>query len=404
MLRRTILKAAGLAPLAVLPGMALAAPREARVTGLELFRLHVNKRGNWIVARLQTDTGLTGIGDASHGGHDGETIIALNRFAALLRGRSIFDVEWFRQTAAADSGTQASASVHVAISALEQCLWDLVGKTLGVPVYDLFGGKIRDTVRLYANINRSTDPRTPEGFAAMARAAVAAGFTAVKLAPFDAMQGVTDRKERARLTEAGIACTAAVRNGIGPACDLLIDAHSHFGVEDGIELARRMEPFNLFWLEEVTPANPITGLAEINRQAKMPTAGGEAIYGVKGFYPYIRGGAVDIVMPDIKLCGGMVELRKIAGLAEGAGLPVSPHGPASPIGNIAAAHVMATVPNFNILEFSFGEVPWRADLLIPPERVDKGMLPLSDRPGLGFELNDAVAARYEVRDEQEASH
>lgn len=393
MQRRTILKAAMSLPLALPGRLAAAVGGGPRVAELEVFRLRVNQRGNWIVVRLGTDKGLKGLGDASHGGHDQDTMAALNRFAALLRGRSIFDVEWFRQTANAMSGVHADASVHVAISALEQCLWDLIGKALAVPAYDLFGGKIRDSVRLYANINRSTDPRTPDGFATMARAAVAAGFTAVKLAPFDALQGVVETGERQRLIKAGIACTAAVRDAIGPTNDLLIDAHSHFGVEDGIELARQMEPFNLFWLEEVTPANPITGLAEINRQAKMPTAGGESIYGVQGFYPYVREGAVDIVMPDIKLCGGMMELRKIAALAEGAGLPVSPHGPASPIGNIAAAHLMATIPNFDILEFSFGEVPWRADLLIPSEHIDKGMLPLGSRPGFGFELNDAVAAR-----------
>jgi len=99
-------------------------------------------------------------------------------------------------------------------------------------------------------------------------------------------------------------------------------------------------------------------------------------------------------MPDIKLCGGMLELKKIAGLAEGAGLPVSPHGPASPIGNIAAAHIMASAPNFNILEFSFGEVPWRADLIVPAERIAAGHLPLSDRPGFVVEINEGVAAKY----------
>lgn len=393
------MQAAAVVPFALAPRLAWAAADSSpRVAGLETFRLRVNKRGNWIVARLGTDKGLTGLGDASHGGHDEESLAALARFAALLRGRSIFDVEWFRQAAVAEAGPQASASTHVAISALEQCLWDLIGKTLKVPTYKLFGGKLRDAVRLYANINRSTEPRTPEGFAAMARAAIAAGFTAIKLAPFDAIpQGPVDAAERARLTDEGVACASAVRAAIGPKNDLLIDAHSRFNLEDGLALARRLEPLNLFWLEEVTPADPVSDLAAINRAAQMPTAGGESIYGVAGFYPYVRGGAVDIVMPDIKLCGGMVELKKIAGLAEGAGLAVSPHGPASPIGNIAAAHVMAGVPNFDILEFSFGEVPWRADLLLPRERIEPGgLLPLSERPGFGFELNERVAAQQAV--------
>lgn len=395
MRRRSFLGIAGLLPFSVSQMASAATARPPRVAGLETFRLRVNHRGNWIVVRLATDTGLTGIGDASHGAHDDQTLAALQKFAGLLRGRSVFDIEWFLEAAAKLAGPQATKSDHVAISALEQCLWDIAGKALNVPTHVLFGGKIRDSIRLYANINRSTDPRTPEGFAAMARAAVAAGFTAVKLAPFDAIPlEPVDAATFHSLTDAGLACAAAVREAIGPDRDLLIDVHSRFGTEDGIELARRFEPLNLFWLEEVTSS--LAGLAQINRSAAMPTAGGEAIHGIEGFWPYVREGAVDIVMPDIKLCGGMIELKKIAGLAEGAGLPISPHGPASPIGNIAAAHVMATVPNFNILEFSYGEVPWRADLLLPAEKIERGAVPLTDRPGFGFDLNDTTIAKYKI--------
>jgi galactonate dehydratase len=162
----------------------------------------------------------------------------------------------------------------------------------------------------------------------------------------------------------------------------------------GLDLARRMEPLNLFWIEEVTPAEPIEDLAAINREATAPTAGGESIVGVKGFYAYIRGQAVDIVMPDPKYCGGLLELKKIAAMAEGAGLQVSPHGPASPVGNMAAAHVSATLPNFLILEYSYGEVPWRAELIDPPETIVDSTLTLAERPGFGITLNERTAKKY----------
>jgi len=126
----------------------------------------------------------------------------------------------------------------------------------------------------------------------------------------------------------------------------------------------------LFWLEEVSPTPPPDDPAAINKAATMPTAGGESIYGVEGIYPYIKAEAVDIVMPDVKVCGGLLEVKKIAALAEGAGLLVSPHGPASPVGNAAAAQVSATIPSFNILELAYGEVPWRADVIDPPEAID----------------------------------
>ena len=126
----------------------------------------------------------------------------------------------------------------------------------------------------------------------------------------------------------------------------------------------------------------------------MPTAGGESLFGLEPNWRYIAANAVDILMPDVKYCGGMLELKKISAMAEAAGLTSAPHGPASPVGNMAAAHVCAGLPNFLILEFSHGETPWRAELVDPPEVVEKGYLTLPDRPGLGYEVNEAVARKY----------
>lgn len=398
MKRRSILQGLALAPLASVAGFAYSEKSLPRLTvaGLEVFRVKVNHRGNWTIARLQTSGGITGLGDASQSGGNDPALAYLKQFSELLRGRSIFDVEWFRQVTAPVIA-QNGAPAAVAQSALEQCLWDIQGKAFSVPTYQLFGGRIQPKIRLYANINRSTEDRTPEGFAAMAEKAVAAGFDAFKLAPFDDMpHHLTDHSQIEHYAEFGVACAESVRKTIGSKRDLLIDVHSRFNLSDGLDLVHRFEPLNLFWLEEVTPAKPLTDLAAINKAAPMPTAGGESIHGVKGFYSYIKSEAVDIVMPDVKVCGGMLELKKIAGLAEGAGLLTSPHGPASPVGNVTAAHVVATVPNFNILEFSYGEVPWRAELLDPPEEVRDSALVLRDRPGLGISLNEKTAAKYAI--------
>jgi galactonate dehydratase len=392
--RRTLLQALAISPLAF-AGSQHSLPK-LKIDGLEVFRVKVNRRGNWTIARLKTKEGLTGLGDASQSGKDEQTLVYLKQFSDLLRGRTIFDVEWLRKVTApiiAQYGTPAA----VAASALDQCLWDLQGQAFSVPTYELFGGRIQERIRLYANINRSTEDRTPDGFAQMASKATAAGFDAVKLAPFDEMpRGSTDRVQIERDTQHGIDCAQAVRNVIGIQRDLLIDGHSHFDREDGLALAHRFVPLHLFWLEEVTPARPVEDLAAIRKAGVVPTAGGESIHGVAGFYPYIRAEAVDIVMPDVKVCGGMLEMKKIAALAEGAGLITSPHGPASPVGNVSAAHVMATVPNFNILEFSYGEVPWRAELIDPPEQITSGALPLYARPGLGIKLNQETATKYAI--------
>lgn len=165
-----------------------------------------------------------------------------------------------------------------------------------------------------------------------------------------------------QITQLGIDRATAVRQALGPERELLLE-----------------------------------NLAAIRRSAAMPSAGGEVIYAVKGFLSYINAGSVDIVMPDVKYCGGMLELKKIASLAEAAGLTVAPHGPASPIGNVAAAHVCAGMSNFLILELSYGEVPWRAELIDPPEQIEKGFLGLTTRPGFGIRLSEKTTARYQVR-------
>jgi galactonate dehydratase len=396
--RRDLLKTLAAIPLATFAAETRAP--KVTVTGLELFRVHVNKRGDWLIPRMQTSAGVTGIGDASQSGNtpanDAKMLQYLHQFFDAIKGRSIYDVEYLRGIGMPEA-ERAKLPAAVAMSSLEQCLWDIRGKVLGVPAYDLFGGRIQPRIRQYANINRSTDPRTPKGFAEMAERAVADGFDAVKLAPFDEMpRDLSNAAVIEDYTQTGISCAKAVRERIGDRRDLLIDVHSHLDLKRGLELARRMESLNLFWIEEVTPPVPVENLATINREAKMPTAGGELLLGVKGFYPYIKGGAVDIVMPDVKFCGGMLELKKIAAMAEGAGLLASPHGPASPVGNVAAAHICATLPNFNILEFSYGEVPWRAELIEPPEKIENSALPLTEVPGFGITLNEKTAAKYKA--------
>jgi galactonate dehydratase len=365
---------------------------QVKITGLETFRVHVNRLGNWVLFRMQTSEGLTGIGDASHGGRDDFKVINLGQqFLELMRGKSIFDIEQLRQAThpvEAKIGRPAS----VALGGLEQCMWDLQGKALGLPTYQLFGGMLNRKIRCYGNINRSTERRDPEGFAEGARGAIKAGFDAVKLAPFDGMARRTaPAAEFERDTQLGIDCIAAVREVMGPNRDVLVDAHSHFDTERGIKLAERLEPYKLFWLEEVS--RPLENLAAINKAAKMPTAGGESIFGVEDFFRYISAGAVDIVMPDIKYCGGMMELKKIAAMAEGAGMKTSPHGPASPIGGMAASHVCATLPNFQVLEHSHGETDWRAELVDPPEQFENGQLTVPDRPGIGYTLNEDTIRR-----------
>ena len=361
-------------------------PSAGRFASLETFTVRVNHRGNWLLARVTTADGLTGIGEASHGQSDETVGSLMTSWFSRIKAHTIWDLEQIRQDLFPEV-RKAGRNGAVAFGALEQCCWDLRGKALGQPVYDLLGGKLRDRIRNYANINRSSEVREPDAFADLAVRAVAAGFDAVKLAPFDGMPKSDSAQIQAH-TNRGVACVAAIRKAIGDKIEILVDGHSNFDLDGSLALMHRLEPFRLFWLEEVT--RKPEDLAKIRKAASMTTAGGESLFGVDGFYDYIRSGPVDIVMPDVKYCGGLWEMKKIAALAEGAKLRVSPHGPASPVGNMVAAHACTTFANFEILEMAYGEVPWRGEIIQPAEQLDNGYLTPSNRPGFGIELNESA--------------
>lgn len=262
--------------------------------------------------------------------------------------------------------------------------------------HELFGGALRKKIRNYANINRATrgENRTAEGFAGFARRGTEAGFDAFKLAPFDHMaRNEADPVRYSEGVQRGFGFVRAVREAIGPDRDLLIDGHGRFDAARAIDVARELEPFDLYWMEEM--CRQTHDLRQFNDAVEVQTAGGESLWGVEQFFRYIESGAVDTVMPDVKYCGGMYELKKIAAMAEGAGLKCSPHGPASPVGNMAAAHVCATMPNFDILELAYGEVAWREETVVPRERLDAGYLTIPERPGIGYEMNPQHWDRYD---------
>ena len=401
--RRSLLKAGGLllfAPFHALREARAAAPR-IRLTKVQLLPIRATSRTVWLVVRLQTDTGLTGLGEASDAfgfanttAANAETMRArLQLFFEIVRGGSPLDVERYRQRGMPMvKGDLVSAT---AFSAIEQAMWDLAGQALGVPTYTLFGGKVRDSLRVYANINRATSPRTPDGFAAAARRAVGDGFRAVKAAPFDGFPAPgSPPGEIAAAVDAGIAAVVAMRETVGTDIDIMIDCHSFFDVERAVSVARRLEPQRLTWYEEPVAPERVDETLAIKNRIRQPMSGGEVLFGVAGFAPLVQRHAVDVIMPDVKHCGGLLELTRIAAAADAAGVMVSPHNPSGPISMAASVQVAAGMRNFNVLELQYGEAPWRGELLTPPERFEKGQIVVPARPGFGVALNEAAIGRY----------
>ena len=399
--RRRFLHACGAAAGAVLaPAWLHAAPR-LKVTGFELLPVRATERTVWLIVRQRTDAGLTGIGEASEDfGFANTTREDAARMEAELRGlfelvsgRSPLDIEPYRQ-----QGLQRARRGLVqatAYSAIEQALWDLAGKALDVPVATLLGGRVRDRLATYANVNRATNPRTAAGFAAAAARAAREGFKAVKAAPWDGFAPAgspADRLEAA--VQAGIDATRAMRVAVGPNVELMVDCHSFFDVALATRVAKALEPVGLAWYEEPVAPERLDDTLAIRGAIRQPMAGGEVLFGVAGFAPLSRTRAVHVIMPDVKHCGGLLELTRIAAMADADGVAVAPHNPSGPVSTAATVQACAVLKNFRLLEFQWGEVPWRQDVLSPPERFAGGAIDVPDRPGFGVELNDAVVRAH----------
>jgi galactonate dehydratase len=362
-----------------------------KITGMSLHRVAVSRRGNWQFVQVQTDEGITGLGEASQGGND-EAVAAVlqGQLGPALAGWNPLDVEPFFQRF---KGLGASRAGATALSAVEQALWDIAGQALGQPIWRLLGGKLRPRVWVYANINRSTWDRSPEGFAQQARQAVGRGFRAVKLAAFDDVPRL-DSPEAFATIQLGIDRVLAVREAVGPEVQVLLDCHAHFNAAWAIRVARDLEPARLFWYEDPVPRSDLDGLARVHATIEQPVATGETLFGRDGFWPLLTRRMLDVAMPDVKHCGGIAELRRIAAMAEPAHVLVAPHNPSGPVAMAATVHACATMPNFAILEYAFGEVDWRETLVEPAESIVGGYYTVPDAPGLGVRLNEDAARRH----------
>jgi galactonate dehydratase len=389
--RRTILASS-----LVLAPTRIEAKPNVRVTGFELLPIRATERTVWLLVRLSTDAGLTGLGEASDAFGFANTSkqdalrmeSELRAFFELIKGRSPLNVEAYRQAgeSMAKSGGLVSATAY---SAMEQALWDLAAKSLDIPAHALFGGAVRDTLPVYANINRATRARTPAGFAATARKAVADGFRALKAAPFDGFpKPGASAGEIDSAVDQGIACMAAIRDAVGSSVELMVDCHSFFDVPLARSVAQRLEPYNLGWYEEPIAPEKTDETLEIRKSIRQQMAGGEILFGIHGFAPLCRRRAVDVIMRDVKHCGGLLEMTRIAAVANADEVAVAPHNPSGPVSTAATVHICAGMKNFRILELQWGEVPWRSDLVIPPEKFEQGSIHVPQKPGFGIQLND----------------
>ena len=363
-----------------------------KIERVETIVLDVTIKGDWLLVLLHTDEGLVGVGEASQSFDDDLLMTWVEGRARSLVGRDPFRINaiWRELNHPQQGRVERTAS-----SAIEQALWDLVGQALGVPVHTLLGGAVRDRLFLYANINRHVVDRSPKGFARAAEAAAKQGFKAIKIAPFDELDQ-WDRVKTGGMApwRQGVERLRAVRDAVGPDIELAADCHNRLESGEALLVADALAQLDLFWFEEPVADQFHQQLTRVAARTPMPTASGENLFGVEGFRNLILDRAVDVIMPDVKHVGGIGELCHVAEAARLNQIMVSPHNPSGPVSLAATAQAAATFSNFYRLEYAWGEVDWRADLLDPPEQIKDGFLILSGEPGLGHRLNPDVAAAY----------
>jgi galactonate dehydratase len=363
-----------------------------RVREIAVTRLPVNHRGDWIFVALNDDAGHVGYGEASHSGDDAATTALLEGLlSGQIRAHDWDDpaTAWGILDAAAPTGTPRRVAATAA-SAVEQALWDLRARREGVGLARLLAEQSTNstaaaTVPLYANINRATVDRSPDGFAANAVRAIQEGFRIVKLAPFDEVTYHTAPENRRRLAQRGLDRVAAVRAAVGPEIRVLVDCHWRFDVRSALAVARSLADLGVGWLEDPVPYEdgPDDTLA-VRRAAPLPVATGERLIGAAAFVPFLDAHAADFYLPDVKHIGGIGELLALARLSAGRGVQITPHNPSGPISTLASASALASVPHAAPLEFAWGEAAWRPAVLDPSERIEGGALVLpAGRPGLG---------------------
>jgi galactonate dehydratase len=359
-----------------------------RIVGQKVFVANVS-RTNLIFVKLYTDSGIDGVGEATLEWQTKSVVGAFEEVERALIGQDPFAVEHIVETLHRDSYWRTGAVLRSVLGGIEAALLDIKGKALGVPVYELLGGRHRDRVKCYAN-HWFFGAVEPADYAAKARHAVSLGFRALKWDPFETAYLEMDRAQRARTIE----IVEAVRDAVGPDIDLMLDVHGRLNVPTAIAMARALERFDLTWIEEPTPPESIDALADVRANSPVPIAAGERYFEPERFSELIAKRAVDILQPDVGHLGGMFETKKVAGMAHTRLLPVAPHNPTGPVMNAMTLHLALAIPNFTIFETVMIDVPWRRELVQENLEFRDGCLMAPTAPGLGVVLNEAACAKF----------
>lgn len=360
----------------------------------------------FIFVKLTTDSGVTGIGEVYTATVSPPIVTAMVDEVAARHvvGRNPFHIEAMtREVYGRGYSLRPDLTLGGVISGLEMACWDIIGKECNKPVYELLGGRVHDTLRAYTYLYPPRDVDVyaahpvytePDAAAAAAVAEVERGFTAVKLDPAGRYSVYDGRQPFLDETELAVAMMKAIREAVGTRADILVGTHGQFTPSGAIRFARRLEPFDPLWFEEPTPPDRYEEMATVARGTSIPISAGERLTSKYEFARLLAAGGASILQPNLGRCGGILEGKKIATLAEVHGALIAPHLYCGPV--VAAANIqLATCsPNFLVLESIQDLGGFHGDLLLKPLQFENGRIIPPTEPGLGVELNETVALAH----------
>lgn len=346
----------------------------------------------WVYVKISTDQGIHGWGEAYSVGPDAATAKVIEDYKSWLVGQDPRNIQYLWDLMYNTTRFPGGSVVNAAISGIEHALWDIAGKAAGLPVWALLGGRVREKVRVY----QSTGGATPQEAAENAqRLRESHGYTAFKMSPHNRGDNQMPYNQVTRIAGQRV---KAVREAVGPDVDIAVDIHArYFEVQRAIRVAKEIEPYYPFWLEEPIRPENFDVMKKLADHVDIPLASGECNYTKFEFRDIINIQAVDIVQPDICVCGGIMEMKKIAAMAEAQYMMVAPHNPMSPLATAVNVHFAASTPNFLILEYKAPVTGAYKEVLKDPIMVEDGYVPIPTKPGWGVEVNEEVFQYYPPR-------
>ncbi len=372
-----------------------------KITNISTVVVNAQMR-NWVFVKLETDTpGLVGWGEASMEWKTRAVVGAVEDLSHFILGDDPTRIEHLYQKLYRQPFFRPGAIGQSAISGIEQACWDILGKHLGVPVYKLLGGAVRDRVRMYTHLGGGDMSSVYESFDAsrvidLAVSVVERGYTAVKVVfvPYsEPLMGVPYTKKFA-------AVMGALRKAVGDRIDIMIDFHGRTYPAVAVEYINAVAEYRPFFCEEPVPPENIDALAEVRRAVRVPIATGERLVTRHQFREVFEKQAAHVIQPDLSHCGGLLEAKKIAAMAEAYYMGVAPHNPLGPIANAAALHFGLSTPNFLIQEDMLSDVPWRWEVVESSLETRDGYWLPCDEPGLGVKVNEKAAAQHPFEQER----